>query len=207
MLVAWSSFVKGNFDHAEELLDDMSAGSVDSSSDLAKEAFGLALSGTIAGVNQNYNECEQMCAASLRVVSHLDSPDPITLIFSHLGLSIAACGLGNYANARQSILAALGVAQQLGTPAFTLVCLPNIAIIEAHEVNFENAVKIISFVYSDSAITPTWLRNWDLLAQLHASLETEMDHSLFQELWAQGKDLDVGLLMKETISRPQQPTA
>jgi hypothetical protein len=200
MLVAWSSFVKGNFEHVEDLIDDIFTGPVESSTDLAKEAFGLAVSGTMAGVNENYAECGQMCEASFTVASHLESPDPITLIFSHLGLAIAACGVGNYASARQSILLALDLAKQLGTPAFTMVCLPIIAIIEAHEASFENSVKIISFVYTDPDSTPTWLRNWDLLAQLQSSLETELGPDSFQTLWEQGKELDMVLILKEIFT-------
>jgi len=87
-LLAWSKLIQGEFDKAAEVAQDIIVRK--SGRDVVQEAFCLALSGVLSGMDGDYERCHQLCTAALSQMNMVpDSEDPVTLFFVNLGLAAA----------------------------------------------------------------------------------------------------------------------
>ena len=69
-LLAWSKLIQGEFDQAADVAQDIIVRK--SGRNAAEEAFGLALSGVLSGMDGDYQRCHQLCTAA----SGTDEPGP-----------------------------------------------------------------------------------------------------------------------------------
>ncbi len=197
MIFVWASLVRGNFEKARELVENIMA-TRDKDKPASEEAFGLALLGVLAGIDEDYARGQQLCEASVNLLAQgSQSTDPISSVFAWLGIAIAHCGQGNYPLARRGILAALKVAAQLNAPAFMTLCLPVVSIILAHEVESEWAVELMGLAFNHPASTPTWMEGWPLLRRLRADLRAEMGDEAFAASWNHGKNANLEAIMAD----------
>jgi len=198
-LLAWSKLIQGEFDQAAEVAQDIIARK--SGRDVAEEAFGLALSGVLSGMDGDYERCHQMCTAALAQTNLVpESEDPVTLFFVNLGLAVADYSLDDYLDSDHHIREALQLAQTLHSPAFLTLCLPVTAVILAHENQEEWAVQLLGLASARPTETATWMENWPLLRELRQEIEDNMGSATYADLWEQGRALDlhqtVTLLLK-----------
>lgn len=203
-LLLWSLFMKGDFRRAEQLAAEILDGSVPGT---VEQAFGLALMGLLAGMQEDYGRCHEMGKVAASLVEKIpEGGDPLTQVFVHLALAVAACGFGEYGQTRYQTALALDQAVQMQSPAFVLLCLPLTAVFMAHIAETEQAVQLLALAFNHPAHTSAWLEKWPLLTQLQTDMVAELGDTLYTELWQKGKTIDldttVAGLLTETFPKP-----
>lgn len=194
-LLAWSKLIQGEFEEAAIVARDIIERK--SGQNVLQEAFGLALSGVLSGMDGDYERCQQLCTAALAQTHSVPrSNDPVTLFFVNLGLAVADYSLEDYLDSNRHIRAALKLATTLYSPAFLTLCLPVTAVILAYENQTTRAVELLGLASARPTETPTWMENWPLLRQTCQDIETVMGPAEFQTLWERGRTLD----LRETVN-------
>lgn len=197
-LLSWSRLIKGDFERAGELARDILARK--EATPPAEEAFGLALTGILAGMEEDYERCWQLCTAALALTHKTDvTPNPITLIFIHLGLAVAGCGLSDYAAASAHSKQALALAGALHSPAFVKLCLPPTAVVRAHKAEAETAVELLGLAATPPGRMPAWMQAWPLLAQLRTDLAGELGQPAFDQCWSRGQNLALNTILETAV--------
>jgi hypothetical protein len=200
MLLAWSSLIKGDFEKVEQLAE----GILEATS-AAEEAFGLALFGLLAGIDEDYARGMQLGEASTSLLLKASATqNPITAILSHLSLAVAHSGLEEYQAAKRCIHTALKRTITLRSPAFITLCLPVAAIVLAHEVETERSIELIALAFTHPASTPTWMERWPLLTRLRADLKAELGPEVYQSIWARGRRLDLETVVTELLDELEE---
>jgi predicted ATPase/DNA-binding CsgD family transcriptional regulator len=195
-LLAWTSFVKGNFDRVEELAQATLEATSDSTND-SEKAFALGALGVLAGIDEDYPRSRQLCEASQRLVQ----TDPIASIISNLGLAIACCGSQDMTSSKHYIREAMKQATALRIPAFIVLCLPLTSIVLAYEAEPERAVELLALAYTHPASSLGWIKKWPLIIQLESELENELGEAEFHALWERGKQLDLEQTSEQLITQ------
>ena len=189
-LLAWSKLIQGEFEEAAGVAQDIIARK--SGRDVAEEAFGLALSGVLSGMDGDYQRCHQLCTAALAQTNlDPDAADPVTLFFVNLGLAVAGYSLEDYRDSTDHIRQALRLGQTLHSPAFMTLCLPVTAVILAHDNETERAVQLLGLASARPTQTPTWMENWPLLRELRQEIEDDLGPPVYAALWETGRSLDL----------------
>ena len=189
-LLAWSKLIQGEFDQAAEVAQDIILRK--SGRNTAAEAFGLALSGVLSGMDGDYQRCHQLCTAASGQMNMVpDSKDPVTLFFVNLGLSVAGYSLEDYLDSNQTIREATKLALTLHSPAFLTLCLPVWAVILAQENDARQAVQLLGLAAARPTQQPTWMENWPLLHELQIEMEAELGSDIYSELWDIGKTMNL----------------
>ncbi len=189
-LLAWSKLIQGEFEEAADVAQDI----IDRKSgrNVAEEAFGLALSGVLSGMDGDYQRCYQLCTAAMAQTMLVpDSDDPVTRFFVNLGLAVAGYSLEDYRDSTHHIREALRLAQTLHSPAFMTLCLPVTAVIMAQENETEQAVRLLGLASARPTQTPTWMENWPLLRELRQEIEDNLGAQAYAQLWADGRGLEL----------------
>ncbi len=200
-LLAWSKLIQGEFEEAAGVAQDIIARK--SGRDAAEEAFGLALSGVLSGMDGDYQRCHQLCTAAMAQTNRDPAAaDPVTLFFVNLGLAVAGYSLEDYRDSTHHIRQALRLGQTLHSPAFMTLCLPVTAVILAHEDETERAVQLLGLASARPTQTPTWMENWPLLRELRQEIEDDLGPPAYAALWEKGRGLD----LHQTVNGLLAPT-
>lgn len=197
ILLSWSSLVQGDFERAHELADAVMSKTM---FEVAPQdtASGLALAGILAGMKNDYDYCQQLCDASLYLITDAHK-DPINSTLAHLGIAVAACGLDDYPAARYHIRSALSFASAINVPAFLTLCLPVAGVVLAHEVDLEMTIEVFALAFTHRASTPSWVEQWSLLTNLQHDLQAELGEDEYQRLWNRGMSLDLDTVTDNLI--------
>jgi hypothetical protein len=113
---------------------------------------------------------------------------------------VASIGQEDYFCARQYTRSALSEAVILRSPAFATLCLPFVAVIFAHEAQFERAVELIGLAFTHRAGTPSWMKKWPPLTHLLVDLEAELGAETFEAVWARGRALELHTATVELLA-------
>jgi hypothetical protein len=183
--LAMLSLIEGRFDKVEQLANELMHDAVDDLN--IDKGFGLALLGVMSGVNTEYDKAFQLCASSLAVTK----TEPIAALFSYLGITIAACGLDDFARASTTIRCAIAQAEKLRSPTLSVLCLPAMALVSAHRGQTDAAVQMMGQLYSYEPALPEWLLNWQPLSLLQEALRDNYTEDGFAHHWQLGMSLDV----------------
>lgn len=199
-LLAWSKLIQGEFEEAAEVAQDIIERK--SGRDVAEEAFGLALSGVLSGMDGDYRRCYQLCIAAEGQTKLVpDSADPVTLFFVNLGLAVAGYSLEDYRDSALHIAEALRLGRTLYSPAFMTLCLPVMAVIMAQGDETDRAVELLGLASARPTQTPTWLENWPLLREIRGEIEDEMGSQVYHQLWENGRSLNLQETVKDLLAR------
>ncbi|MDQ7026377.1 MAG: LuxR C-terminal-related transcriptional regulator [Anaerolineae bacterium] len=199
MISMWSSLVRGDFGKVRKIGKGFLVHD-DRDVSIIEEAFGMALLGVLSGVEGDYEQCKQLCEASRRILfQDRKMKEPISTVFTHLGLSIAACGAEDYHAVQEHVLAALQVGETLQTPAFLTLCLPLAAVVRAHDVEVETAIEYMGLAFNHKASSPAWLEQWSFLTGLRRDLKAEIGAEAFDIIWEHGKHLDLQAVCTEIL--------
>lgn len=178
-------FIRGDFAQARAAAEESLkiATSLGDSNDIG---WALAALGLLASLVEQYQEGERLCRqASLeKGVSHITD----TAIW---GLSIAACGLGNYDAARDFLMTSLKTMIDNRGQTGIIACLPVAAIILAHWGNPIQAVEWLSLAFNHPVQAAGWMEKWPLLTRLRAELEQTLGSPVYSAAWARGKQLEL----------------
>ncbi len=195
-LQMWAAFIKGKHSRVEQAAE-MALKIANDQGKSAEKAFALGLLGVLAGIDTDYERCRQLCEAG----QALSQDDIITAIVSHLGLSIACCGVDDYGSAKHYIRAALTQAIALRIPAFCLLCLPVIALVAASEEKLETAVELMALAFTHPDSTLDWIKKWPLISQIEADLQAELGSAEYQAAWERGKLLNAEQVADDLAAR------
>jgi hypothetical protein len=141
----------------------------------------------LAGIETDYSRCRQLCEAGQALIQD----DVIAAILAHLGLSIAYCGVDDCRGAKHHIRLALKQAATLRISAFSLLCLPVMAIVFAFEGKGDIAVQLMALAFTHPDSTLDWIKKWPLIAQVEMDLEAELGQEEYSAARERGKLLDV----------------
>jgi predicted ATPase/DNA-binding CsgD family transcriptional regulator len=178
------SLMKGEFQQVEQIAGQLLAESSDEMN--LDKGLSLAVMGTIAGAREDYDQCLQLCEASIA----LNIDDPIAVFFSYLGLSIGYMGMGDTLSARAALHRFAPCIESFQSAGFVLLCLPVIARITTHEGYLEITAQILGLLDRHEDKLPDWMTEWARLIQLHAMLKDELGHEAFDYNWQQGQIAD-----------------
>lgn len=188
------SLMKGEFGQVEQIAEQFLAESSDELN--LDKGFALAVLGVTAGARENYEQCLQLCEASVTITLE----NPIATFFSYLGFSIGYVGIGDHVSACAALQRLAPLVQSLHSAGFVLLCLPVVAIIVAHEGYLELAAQILGLVDHHQDKLPGWMTGWARLVQLQHDLEDELGDEAFQEHWHHGLSSDPFALADTAIA-------
>jgi hypothetical protein len=77
------------------------------------------------------------------------------------------------------------------------VCLR--AILLAHDGDMKRAVALLALVFSQGEHLTGWMKKWDLLAQVNATLEHELGAEAYRTAWEYGMTLDLNTVLEEML--------
>lgn len=110
-------------------------------------------------------------------------------LFANWVLAVAACGLGEFASARQYIVSGVNGAATFNSPVWQSMFLAPLAVVLANEGQLEKAAQIMGLVFAHPASATGWLRHWTLLVHTSEHLKDNMDEELFAMADATGRNL------------------
>jgi DNA-binding CsgD family transcriptional regulator len=115
---------------------------------------------------------------------------PILVMWVHLSLAAAACGLGENAQAARALRKGLanGMAS---SPTFRRMCLPIAAILAARAGRHGWAAELLGLADAGPPAVIGWMDKWPLLHELRRQLAAELGAVPYQTAWAHGRTLDL----------------
>lgn len=194
-LLAWSSLINGRLDRLKTVADGILESASNHSHDTEK-GFALVTLGVLAGIEGDVDRAKQLCEAGQPMIGS----DPIAHLLAQFGLAVAGLGVEDYAAARRHARAALHQADSLGSPGFTLLCLPLVAVVLAHAAEPENAVELMGLAFTHPASTPGWVEIWPLITELRVELETELGTADYTTAWERGTSQDLGHVISHLLT-------
>ena len=187
-------FIEGNFAKArataEAVLNMPTAPSYSTAVGWARIALGL-----LACMDENYREGIRLCqqAASLRGLADL-------IDNAAWGSAVAACGLGDYDAARESLAQSLRHMIDYRGLTGTIACMPVAAIILAHQGSPARAVELLALAFIHPARAAGWMEKWSLLTRLRSELELVLGCDAYLAAWDRGIALDVDAVVADLRS-------
>jgi predicted ATPase/DNA-binding CsgD family transcriptional regulator len=147
--------------------------------------FGLVTLGLVASMDERYEEGKALCARGA-------SSNTLVWIFglATWGLSIAACGLGDYQAVSESFTTILTHLMNIPGLAGLIICLPIGAILLAHMGNPVRAVELLGLAFTHPVHASGWMEKWALLTRLRGELEAMLGSVAYSAAWERGKLLD-----------------
>lgn len=195
-LQMWAAFIKGKFDGVEQSAKIALKYATDHNQ-TSEKAFIFSLLGILAGIETDYEQCRQLSEAA----QSLNQDDVMTTVVSNLSLSISCCGFDDYGGAKHYIRIALKRAISLHMPAFSLLCLPVIAIVLASDDKLETAVELMGLAFTHPDNTVDWIKRWPLIRQLEMDLEAELGSKDYKAAWERGKVLNVETIVEGILTQ------
>jgi tetratricopeptide (TPR) repeat protein len=113
------------------------------------------------------------------------------LVHVHLGDAIARRGLGDHAEARRSLAAALQNARRFATVVPTLWVLPVAALLLGDERHYADAAALLALAHTHELSPSGWFSSWRALSVLRANLEQALEPEAFAAAWGRGAQLDI----------------
>jgi ATP/maltotriose-dependent transcriptional regulator MalT len=191
-------FIQGDFDKtratAEEAIKIASSLSYSNATGLALITLGL-----VASVEERYEEGKNLCekGASTKV-------QPYVSEMAVWGLSVAACGLGDYAAAGEFLSGALNYLFNLRGLTGIIASLPIAAILLTHKGNPEHAVELLALAFTHPVRASGWIEKWPLLGRLRSRLEQELGYETYAAAWEHGTLLDLDAVAAELVQQFQR---
>jgi predicted ATPase/DNA-binding CsgD family transcriptional regulator len=185
------AFFQGDFSRAKIFVEDSLTRATDSNS-LFPKAMALSMLGWLAALEETYNEAWRLCQESQSI-----SPNPNVPMIAQLGLAMAACGLENYATARELLETWLKSGSPLHTLKGLLSCLPVLAILYANQDEAERAVEVLALALTHPKSPTGWIAQWPLLKRWQTELETGLNPERYAAAWERGTQLEIEAVISE----------
>jgi predicted ATPase/DNA-binding CsgD family transcriptional regulator len=156
------------------------------------QGFAMIVMAHIACVEENYQRAQQLAEEALVLVK----PHPVRERWVARALAMAACGLGDYERARQQVHTVL--AQETGS-GIRLWTLPMVALIQAHEGDYDRVAALLGLSFTHPASATGWLEYWPLITRLRRRLETQLGAETFAAAWKSGSQLDLDTIVEQVL--------
>jgi ATP/maltotriose-dependent transcriptional regulator MalT len=157
-------------------LDERSGGST---------GWGPASLGLVACMDEDYQTAKQLFqqAVSAKGVMWI-------VALATWGLSLAACGLGDYAAAEEYLSAVFDFLAKIHGAAGVIAYLVVGALILAHRGITVRAVELLGLAFTHPIHASGWMEKWGLLTRLRAELEESLGSEIYAAAWKRGTVLD-----------------
>jgi ATP/maltotriose-dependent transcriptional regulator MalT len=184
-------FIQGEFTKTRDAAE-VAPKIASSMNDSNTAGWALGVLGLLASMNEHYREGISLCqqSASSQGIAHMTQ-------LAAWGISLAACGLGDYDAAREFFLKSLTYMTNHRGQTGTIACLPVAAILLAHQGNPIRAVEWLALGFSHPIHASGWMEKWPLLARLRAELQQVLGSEAYRAAWERGKRLDIEEVTKE----------
>jgi tetratricopeptide (TPR) repeat protein len=116
--------------------------------------------------------------------------------WEYRNLGIAACGLGNYADARRHLRRSLELAVAAQMPSRHLLTFVGVARVLAKQGDQERALELLALVTHHRF---SWQMAKDQAAPLIAELEAELPDEVATMAWERGRDRDLDATVAELL--------
>ena len=183
--LAQNAFLRGDFEEARNLVVDALEIATDIQA-LGTRGYALTLLGGLASMEEDYAQGKQLGEQSLELIDI-----PVIKAVGYFGLTIANCGLADYARVKQHIQSMLPLMSPGRSYLLVTLCLPIAAIILEQEGMKERAVEVLSLAFSHPSSATGWMRKWPLLARLQENLKDSLGAQKYEDSWARGEALDL----------------
>ncbi len=186
-------FLKGDFEQSKTFATEAMEIAIDLGGFLKEEWGDVAA--LIKIMEENYNKASQLCEES----RPFQITNPAYLSAVDYLRAIAACGMEDYATARQSNMASLEFPITCNSQAAMTWRLPVAAIVTGHEGDKKRATELLSLAYNHPKSAIGWL-NIPLITRFRADLESELGEDDFNAAWERGKALDLEAAVEELLA-------
>ena len=115
---------------------------------------------------------------------------PMLVMWVHLSLAAAACGLGENAQAARALQTGLADAMAY-SPTFRRMCLPVAAILAARAGRHGWAAELLGLADAGPPEVMGWMHKWPLLQELRQQLAAALGAGAFHKALARGRMLDL----------------
>ena len=124
--------------------------------------------------------------------------------WDRFALALAACGLGEDAQARRVLRDLLTEPPSALSPIWQRMCLPVAAIITARADQPEWAVQLLGLASAVSREINGWMEQWPLLNEALGQLKNQLGVTAFQAMWERGQTLQLDMVARILVeqSRP-----
>ncbi len=157
-----------------------------------EQGFARIVLGHLACVEERYHEAKMIAEEALALVQ----PNQARERFIIRILAMAACGLGDFDQARHHLRALL---VQETRPGTRLLCIPLWAILLAHEGRLQWAAELLGLAFTHPASARGWLEHWPLLTRLRAQLTAQLREETFTAAWGRGSQLDLDTVIEQLL--------
>lgn len=197
------AFVRGDLAQARALIaDDLAVSATLRAS--GEQGFALILLAHIACVEEDYQRARQWAEDALELVR----PHVVRERFIARVLAMAACGEGDFAQARRQIHTVLSEETR---PGIRLLALPVVALLQADEGHFRYAAELLGLSFNHPASARGWQERWPLIARLREQLEAHLGADAYAAAWNAGALLDLDTVIEQgalaTGEQARQPLA
>lgn len=204
--IAWNAslqaanvLLKGEFDHAERLLDEGYPYATEIG-DPVVTGYILLLRAAVAGLR------DEDYAAAARLLKQgypAHTPPDFRVTFVMLPASIVACGLHDFRILQPYILPAMQMLPLHREQFVAALCFPATLLNLSVQGQYRRAAELlracleIKLSYADLGFPMQWAERWALLKRLRAQLETELGAEAFQAAWEHGGEISAGVMSEE----------
>jgi tetratricopeptide (TPR) repeat protein len=185
------AFLRGDFLNAKIRAEESLELATDINS-LFPRTIALGVLGWLASIEEAYSKAWELSRESLSL-----APDPNTFA-AQLGLAMAACGLENYAAAREHIQTLLKSGSPWHTARGLMSCLPVLAILYASQDEAERAVEVLALAFTHPTSPTAWMEKWMLLKRLQTKLETGLGPERYEAAWERGTKLELETVISDS---------
>jgi predicted ATPase/DNA-binding CsgD family transcriptional regulator len=188
-----AEFTRGNIERAKLLAEDTLAIALEMNH-MDSKGLALIVLGLVACVTEAYARGKQL-GEECRLTASL----PVRIVWAHQVLSVASCGLGEYAAARgyfEVIVKHLTVCR---FPYLIKTSLPIAALIRAQEGEPEQAVEWLALAFTSLPNMSGWMEQWPLLTRWRTELEAKLSPRIYRAAWDRGTKLTLELVLADLI--------
>ncbi len=186
------AFYRGDFEQADILIAEaLELGRRINYAGVGKKNAQLT-QGYISLVEETYPSAVQLFGKGL--IKKYDNPE------TNLGMTFAACGQGDYQEAKKHIQVALQSSRPPMSPSMKLLALSAAALILAHEREQEWAVELLALAFH---YLSNLLGKWPQIMRLRTELETELPPEVFSAAWERGAALNLDTVIAALMNRFQ----
>ncbi len=146
---------------------------------------GLITLGLLACLEERYEEGKTLCEKGVSTKSL-----PYVSELAAWGLSIAACGLGDYAAAGEYLSMAFKYIFHSRGLTGIIAGLPIAAIVLAHRGDREYAVELLALALTHPVCAAGWMEKWLLLSRWRADQERLLGSEVYSAAWERASLLD-----------------
>ena len=193
MSLSQEAFFRGDFSNARVRAEESLELATDVNS-LFPKTIALGVLGWLASIEEAYSKAWELSRESLSL-----APDPNVAFAAQLGLAMAACGLENYAAAREHIQTLLKSGGLWHTARSLMSCLPVLAILYANQDEVERAVEVLGLAFTHPTSPTAWMEKWMLLKRLQTKLETDLGIERYEAAWERGTKLELETVISEIL--------